>query len=218
MTSTGPLEGLRVVDLTADLGRYGTKLLAEYGAQVCRPRGAGSRGRPMVGPRAAAHGGVLDWWFDGAKTSIDLDLETEAGVDQYRALAGQADVVIESTPIGYLAERGIDHADPGHRQSGPHPGVAHPPSGGTGPRAGWATSDLVAGALGGVLSITGTPDEPLNSWGWQNYNFGGFCAAISALAGGALGPPPRDRSAGRRLPSRGGHRLDREPVHAVLLR
>jgi crotonobetainyl-CoA:carnitine CoA-transferase CaiB-like acyl-CoA transferase len=182
MPGSGPLDGLRVIDLTGDLGRFGTKLLAEFGASVCRPVGAGSRGLPMAGPRAARRGGVLDWWFDAAKTIVDLDLDLEEGVARYRALAAEADVIVESAPVGWLAERGIDH----HDLVGDNPRltqVSLTPFGRTGPRAQWQGSDLVAGALGGVLSLTGTPEEPLNSWGAQNHNFGGFCAAICALAG-----------------------------------
>ncbi|MEM9565002.1 MAG: CoA transferase [Actinomycetota bacterium] len=181
MQSSGPLSGLRVVDLTGDLGRFGTKLLAEYGADVCRPAGSGQGGRPLPGP-AGRRGGHLDWWYDAAKTPIALDLDDDVGRSTYRRLAAGADLIVESLPVGHLAERGIDHADlvdanPTLTQ------VSLTPFGRTGPRSGWEGSDLVAGAMGGVLSITGTPDEPLNSWGGQNHNFGGFAAAICGLAG-----------------------------------
>ena len=83
----GPLAGLRVIDLTGDLGRFGAKLLAELGADVVRPRGAGSRGRPLPG-RAAAWGGVLDWWFDSAKEPVAaLDLSSDDGRTAYRRVA-----------------------------------------------------------------------------------------------------------------------------------
>ena len=180
MTELGPLAGLRVLDLTDDLGRFGTKLLAEFGAEVIRPGGAGSRGGPLPGI-AGERGGVLDWWFDAAKTPVSLDLGSEAGIDDYRRLAATADLIVEGKPVGFLAERGIDHAD----LVAANPllvQVSVTPFGRTGPRAKWQSSDLVAGALGGVLSITGTAEEPLNSWGWQNYNFAGFAAAISGLA------------------------------------
>jgi crotonobetainyl-CoA:carnitine CoA-transferase CaiB-like acyl-CoA transferase len=180
MTSGGPLNGLRVIDLTGDLGRFATRLLAELGAGVYRPVGAGSRGRPMEG-RAGDFGGVLDWWYDWAKVPIALDLTTDAGRDHYRTLAASADLIVESQPVGFLADHGIDHQ---HLVAG-NPRLAQvslTPFGRTGPRSGWQTSDLVSGALGGVLSLTGLPDEPLNSWGWQNYNFGGMCAALCGLA------------------------------------
>ena len=51
-----PLEGLRVIDLTDDGGRFATKLLAECGASVARI-GRGSPGPAM----AAVAGGLLDW-------------------------------------------------------------------------------------------------------------------------------------------------------------
>ncbi|MEL7155934.1 MAG: CoA transferase [Actinomycetota bacterium] len=181
MSRLGPLSGLRVVDLTDDLGRFGTKLLAEFGATVWRPPSRGAPGRPMTG-RAGSFGGVLDWWFDSAKERVDFGLANAEGVEAYRRLVGEADLVVESAPVGLLAELGVDHADvvadnPGLTQ------VSLTPYGRTGPRARWATSDLVAGAMGGVMSITGTPSAPLNSWGGQNYNFGGFVAAICGLAG-----------------------------------
>ena len=64
--STGPLQGLRVIDLTNDLGRFATKLLAETGASVVR-LGSGTSGPAMRDAAAAARGGVLDWWYDGGK-------------------------------------------------------------------------------------------------------------------------------------------------------
>ncbi len=180
MSTEGPLTELRVVDLTADLGRFATKLLAELGASVCRPVGAGSRGRPVPGA-VGRFGGVLDWWYDAAKERVEIDLATPEGRDAYRALAAEADLVIDAAPPGELASHGIDHDD--LVASNPRLSqVSITPFGRTGPRADWSSSDLVAGAMGGVLSLTGTPDEPLNSWGWQNYNFGGFVAAISGLA------------------------------------
>lgn len=177
----GALAGLRVVDLTGDLGRFGTKLLAESGADVVRV-GCGPSGAAMVAPELAARGGVLDWWFDAGKRRVDLDLESDSGRENYRRLASGADLVIESEPPGRLHDLGIDH---GELATG-NPAlvqVSLTPFGRTGPRANWRGSDLVAGALGGVMALTGEPDQPLNSWGRQNHNFGGFMAAICGLAG-----------------------------------
>ena len=176
----GPLEGLRVIDLTDDSGRFATKLLAESGASVVR-LGSGWPGPAMRSEGAAARGGLLDWWYDGAKVRLDLDLTSEAGHSRYRRLAERADVIIETEAPGVLADRGVDHADlvalnPRLVQ------VSLTPFGRTGPRAGWQTSDLVAAALGGVLSLSGLPDQPINPWGRQAYNVAGFFAAVSALA------------------------------------
>ena len=144
----GSLEGLRVIDLTDDTGRFAGKLLAETGASVAQLR-PGFPGPPMVDAAAAARGGLLDWWYDGGKRKVPVDLSTASGLDAYRRLAAGADLVIETEPPGRLAELGVDHADlvaanPRLVQ------VSLTPFGRTGPRAKWQTSDLVTGALSGV--------------------------------------------------------------------
>jgi crotonobetainyl-CoA:carnitine CoA-transferase CaiB-like acyl-CoA transferase len=179
--ASGPLEGLRVIDLTDDTGRFATKLLREAGASVVRI-GRGAAGPAMREGDAQARGGLLDWWYDGGKARVDLDLSTEDGRDAYRRLARHADLIIETEPPGRLAELGVDF----DAVSADNPRlvqVSLTPFGRTGPRAGWQTTDLVTAALGGVLSLSGLPDQPINPWGRQAFNFGGLVAAISGLAG-----------------------------------
>ncbi len=177
----GPLDGLRVVEMTGDMGRLAGKMLAESGASVVR-LGPAFGGPAMTDPTVAERGGLLDWWFDGGKEHLPDDLASDAGRDAYRRLVSKADLVIESAPPGRLADLGLDHdamveTNPALVQ------VALTPFGRTGPRAGWQTSDLVAGALGGVLSVSGTPDEAVNPWGRQNFNTGALMAAVCGLAG-----------------------------------
>jgi crotonobetainyl-CoA:carnitine CoA-transferase CaiB-like acyl-CoA transferase len=136
----------------------------------------------MRAPDVARWGGLLDWWYDGGKRRIAIDLDDEAGRAEYRRLAENADLVIETEAPGRLARLGIDHGDlvtanPRLVQ------VSLTPFGRTGPRADWQTTDLVTAALGGVLSLSGLPDEPVNPWGHQSFNVGGFLAAINGLAG-----------------------------------
>lgn len=177
----GPLDGLRVVDNTDDSGRFGTKLLTAMGADVVRISTSGSSGAPMAGA-AAARGGVLDWWYDGGKHRLPLDLSSAADAERYRQLAASADLVVETSAPGALATASVDHPD----LVAEHPGlvqVSITPFGRTGPRADWVSSDLVSAALGGVMSVTGLPDRPLNVWGRQTHNFAGFMAVICGLAG-----------------------------------
>ncbi len=178
----GPLEGLRVIDLTDDSGRFASKLLTELGADVVRMTALGSRGQPMVDPGLDASGGVLDWWYDGGKRSHPVDLDSEAGLESYRQMASSADLIVDSLPPGRLARLGIDH-DAIAKQNPRLVQVSISAFGQTGPRASWVTSDLVSAAMGGFLSVTGLPDRPLNVWGRQAYNYAGFLAAICALAG-----------------------------------
>lgn len=178
-----PLADLRVLDLTDDSGRFATKLLAELGASVIRVHdGHGvTHGPAMQDASAAARGGLLDWWYDAGKRTVALDLGTTPGADAYRRLAARADLIIETEPPGRLASRGLDHGD----LSADNPRlvqVSLTPFGRTGPRASWVTSDLVTAALGGALSVCGTPEQAIVPWGRQSYAAGGFIAALTGLA------------------------------------
>jgi crotonobetainyl-CoA:carnitine CoA-transferase CaiB-like acyl-CoA transferase len=136
----------------------------------------------MRAPEAARVGGLLDWWYDGGKEHVDVDLDTDEGRDAYRLLAAHADLIIETEAPGRLAALGIDHRD----LLGSNPRlvqVSLTPFGRTGPRASWQTSDLVTAALSGVLSVSGLPDQPVNPWGRQSFNVAGFHAAIAGLSG-----------------------------------
>jgi crotonobetainyl-CoA:carnitine CoA-transferase CaiB-like acyl-CoA transferase len=129
----------------------------------------------------AARGGLLDWWYDGGKVPIGADLASAAGRATYRRLAERADLIIETEPPGRLAKLGLDHGD----LTAANPAlvqVSLTPFGRTGPRAHWQTSDLVAAALGGVLSLSGLPDQPIVPWGRQASTVAGFVATISGLA------------------------------------
>src|SRR5947209_8625663 len=146
-----PLAALRVLDVTDDLGRFATKLLAEAGASVVRVTTGHEHGPRMVDPAAAERGGLLDWWYDGGKISMPLRLDDDTDRQRYRELAAGADLIIDTVSPGRLTELGLDHA----ALAADHPRlvqVSLTPFGQHGPWAHWSTSDLVAGALVGVLS------------------------------------------------------------------
>jgi benzylsuccinate CoA-transferase BbsE subunit len=179
MMSDGALAGLRVLDLSDETGRFAGKVLAEAGADVVRVR-QGEAGPAMSGP-AGDRGGLLNWWFDGGTRLLPLDLDDSEDRATFRDLAARADLLIETEPPGRLAALRLDY--PGLAPL--NPALVHvslTPFGREGPRAGWAVSDLVSAALGGVLSVTGDPDRPLNGWGRQTGTVGGFYAAICGLA------------------------------------
>jgi crotonobetainyl-CoA:carnitine CoA-transferase CaiB-like acyl-CoA transferase len=175
----GPLAGLRVVELSDDITRFAGKILAESGASVVRV-GKGFTGPHMV--HGAERGGLLDWWYDGGKHAAAIDLACERGQSEYRRLAEVADLVVESEPPGRLGGLGLDHADLVAANS-TLVQVSLTPFGRTGPRSGWQTSDLVAGALGGALSVCGTADTAVGIWGRQNLNVGSLMACVCGLAG-----------------------------------
>ena len=212
----GALSGLRVVDLTGDTGRFATKLLAELGADVVRV-GTGSPGLPLADRAAAALGGVADWWYDGGKRRCRLDLSTDEGRDAYRQLTAAADLVIETERPGRLAQLGIDYPD----ASAENPAlvqVSITPFGRTGPRALWLGSDLVSAAMGGMMALTGLADRPLNVWGRPGIQLRRVRGSDRRCRGSVVGALDWAWRARRPVCPRDGHRLDREPVHAVLLR
>jgi crotonobetainyl-CoA:carnitine CoA-transferase CaiB-like acyl-CoA transferase len=176
-----PLAGLRVVELADDTARFAGKLLSEAGASVVQLCAA-FPGPDMTDPAAARRGGLLDWWYDGGKARYPVDLGTDGGRDTYRRLAEHADLIVETMPPGRLADLGVDHgnlvaANPALVQ------VSLTPFGRTGPRAGWQTSDLVAGAMSGALSVSGIPDRAIGAWGRQNLNLASAMACVCALTG-----------------------------------
>lgn len=172
---TGPLSGVRVVDACAEIGRSGAKLLAELGADVVRVR-PGHPGRSL-GPDTDTVGGLTDWWFDANCRRVPLDLGTTAGRAAVVELLRDADVLLESGTADLLDPDDVRAANPAIVH------VRATPWGDDGPRAHWRSSDFVAAAAGGILSVTGLPDEPVTIWGRQMDNITGFYAAAVALAG-----------------------------------
>lgn len=175
--ATGPLQGVRVVDLTQGQGRFASKVLAEFGADVVRL--AKGESGPLLGLPEEPDG-LLSWWYDANCRSVPVELER--GADVFRRLVERADVLIEDAPPGRLEALGLGVPE----LAEVNPRLVHvslTPFGSTGPRAGWRSSDLVAQALAGHLSVTGDLDRPIALWGRQSAVVGGLYAAISALAG-----------------------------------
>lgn len=163
----GPLVGYRVLDLSRILaGPWLGQLLSDLGAEVWkieRP-GTGDDTRQWGPPFLRKDGGVdttESAYFLSAnrgKHSICVDISTEEGSAIVRALAQQADLVIENYKVGDMARYGLDHATlaeenprlvycsvTGFGQDGPYS-----------LRAGY---DFMIQAIGGLMSITGERDD-----------------------------------------------------------
>jgi crotonobetainyl-CoA:carnitine CoA-transferase CaiB-like acyl-CoA transferase len=145
----GALSGLRVLDLTDWRGVLTGRMLAILGAEVVQVEGPGGSDARAV-PPFDDEGGSLFWAAYGAgRQSLVLDRTREA--DRLMALAARADVVLESGVPGrttFLDTAALLAANPG---------VVHSivtPFGLTGPKAGYADSDLTLWASGGPLKPT----------------------------------------------------------------
>ncbi len=160
------LAGVRVVELTDELGSYCGRLLADLGAEVIKVEPPGGGRLRNSAPFLAGHEGNPDaslafWVHNTSKKSVVLDLDTEAGRAAARKLALSADILIEDNPVGYLAARGLGYQDL-HAEK---PSLVYSSITGfgqTGPHAAWAYSDIVGQATGGIMTLAGEPADPPN--------------------------------------------------------
>jgi crotonobetainyl-CoA:carnitine CoA-transferase CaiB-like acyl-CoA transferase len=109
-TGTGPLSGVRVVDLTAMvMGPYCTQIMADMGADVIKvepPQGDTTR-YISVGPAPAMSGVFVN--VNRGKRSVVLDLRTDAGKTALRALIETADIFIHSMRAKAISKLGFGY-------------------------------------------------------------------------------------------------------------
>jgi crotonobetainyl-CoA:carnitine CoA-transferase CaiB-like acyl-CoA transferase len=109
---TGPLAGVRVVDLTAMvMGPYCTQIMADMGADVIKiepPAGDNTR-YISVGPEPGMAGVFVN--VNRGKRSVVLDLRADKDKDVLRGLVEQGDVFIHSMRAKAIAKLGFGYAD-----------------------------------------------------------------------------------------------------------
>src|ERR1019366_10566048 len=107
---SGPLVGLRVVDLTANvMGPYCTQIMADMGADVIKiepPAGDNTR-YISVGPVPGMSGVFVN--VNRGKRSVVLDLRSDTGKNALRELLKQADVFIHSMRFKAIAKLGFSY-------------------------------------------------------------------------------------------------------------
>ncbi|MFL4908218.1 CaiB/BaiF CoA transferase family protein [Streptomyces sp. MMS24-I2-30] len=152
----GPLEGLRVVDMTTSYaGPTASMYLADLGAQVIKVERPGhgddarSWGPPFVEGTSA--------WFASAnrnKRSVVLDLRASGGREVLLRLLDVADVFLQNMNPSKLEQLGID----GPALLRRNPGLIYCAMSGyglDGPDSHLPGYDLVAQARSGLMSVTG---------------------------------------------------------------
>jgi crotonobetainyl-CoA:carnitine CoA-transferase CaiB-like acyl-CoA transferase len=109
---SGPLSGVRVVDLTAMvMGPYCTQMLADMGADVIKiepPAGDGTR-FISPGPVPGMSGVFVN--VNRGKRSVVLDLQSESGATALRELVKTADVFIHSMRAKAVNKLGFSYED-----------------------------------------------------------------------------------------------------------
>ena len=193
--STGPLEGIRVLDLSTSRAELAGRVLADLGADVLKvepPGGADSRRR---GPYESGFEGDPAhslYWAAVAlgKRSVTLDLATDDGRRRVRELARDADILVESFDPGYMASIGLDYLF----LSKESPGLIYvsvTPYGQDGPRAHWAATESTTEAAGGLTGLQGDPDRPPLPVGYPQ---AAFHAGVQAAADAIIALNERQRS------------------------
>jgi len=191
------LDGIVVLDVSrAHMGGcFAASLLAELGAFVIRVEPPGGDVARKFTPFGMIHKDTgLGYLNEGRnKYHITLNLDTEEGRELYRELAHHTDVIIETFKPGEADEKGI-----GYRQlSQVNPRLIYCAIytyGQFGPEAEKNRTkpdyDVTDQARGGIMAITGEPDEPeipeecrvpTKEGNWMGWYAGGCWAAYGVL-------------------------------------
>ncbi len=158
----GALAGLRILDLSRVLaGPWATQTLGDLGAEIIkveRPR-CGDDTRAWGPPEIEGAG--YSAYFAGTnrnKRSVTINLADPAGQQLLVALARSSDVLVENFKVGAAARFGLDYST----ISKINPRLVYcsiTGFGQTGPYATRAGYDAMIQGMGGLMSITGKPDD-----------------------------------------------------------
>lgn len=159
-TSSLPLAGIRVVGFEqAVAAPLCTRHLADLGAEVVKVerRGEGDFARHYD---SVIHGNST-WfsWLNRGKRSLSLDLKHEKGIEIAHRLVERADVVVQNFAPGAFDRLGLDVASL-HKRYPRLIACSITGYGEDGPYRDRRAYDLLLQAEAGVVSVTGTPEEP----------------------------------------------------------
>ena len=163
----GPLTGVKVLDMSRILaGPTCTQLLGDYGAEVIKVEKPGigddtrNWGPPFMKDREGLDTNESGYFLasNRNKRSLSLDISKKENTKIIKTLLKDCDVFIENFKVGSLKKFGLDYQSlskdfpkliycsiTGYGQNGPN---SH--------KAGY---DLIAQGYGGLMSITGGPNE-----------------------------------------------------------
>src|SRR2546428_11614161 len=154
------LEGMRVLELTQIMaGPFCTMLLADLGAEVIKiesPRG-GDDSRRMAPPYYDGESAAF-MSMNRNKYGVAVDIRTLPGKQLLWRLIETADVLVENFRPGTMARLGFGFEE----VHASYPQLVYCSISGfgqTGPYRERGGFDLVAQAMSGMLSITGSPEE-----------------------------------------------------------
>lgn len=177
MNAPAPLAGLKVVEFThMVMGPAAGAILASLGAEVVRVEPAeGDKTRTLLGSGA----GYFPM-YNRHKKSISLDLKSDEGLATARALAAEADIVVENFRPGALDKLGLGY----EALAEANPRLIYCSAKGflPGPYEKRTALDEVAQMMGGLAYMTGPPGRPLRAGSSVIDVTGGMFGVIGILA------------------------------------
>ena len=178
------LEGVRVLDFTQYLsGPHCTAVLSELGAEIIKVEMPG-KGEPerVAMPMTSKRESYQFLSYNRGKKSITLNLKSPKGLEIAKKLAAKVDVLVENFAAGGMERLGLGYEE----VSKINPRIIYASISGfghTGPRRNDVSYDVVAQAMGGLMSVTGYPGgEPLKAGISLGDYMGGYNGAIAILA------------------------------------
>ncbi|MFE7704809.1 CaiB/BaiF CoA transferase family protein [Streptomyces sp. NPDC057486] len=190
-----PLDGITIVAVEqAVAAPFATRQLADLGARVIkieRPDGGDfARGYDTAARGLASH----FVWCNRGKESLAIDLKDPRGLAVVRRLVADADVFVQNLAQGAAARLGLDATT----LCAAHPrlvAVDISGYGGDGPYAHKRAYDMLVQCEAGLVSVTGTPGQPVKAGvpaadiAAAMYAFSGVLAALLRRATTGLGGP-----------------------------
>ncbi|MDX2555135.1 MULTISPECIES: CaiB/BaiF CoA transferase family protein [Streptomyces] len=158
-----PLDGVTVVAVEqAVAAPFATRQLADLGARVIKVErvdgGDFARGYDTAARGLASH----FVWCNRGKESLALDLKDPRGLAVVRRLVADADVFVQNLAHGAAARLGLDAAT----LCAAHPrliAVDISGYGASGPYADKRAYDMLVQCEAGLVSVTGTPEQPVKA-------------------------------------------------------
>jgi crotonobetainyl-CoA:carnitine CoA-transferase CaiB-like acyl-CoA transferase len=179
----GPLDGIRVLDLTRALaGPYCTMMLGDLGADVVKVEmpGTGDEARGW-GPPFIDGESTYFMSISRNKRSVTVDLKQEGGREVVRRLIERSDVLVENFRPGLMDRFGMGYENT--RALNPRLIFCSISGfGQTGPRAQQPAFDQVLQGMGGAMSLTGPADGPPTKFGIPIADIGAGMFAAFAIS------------------------------------
>ena len=184
-----PLAGVRVLDVSQVMaGPFCSMLLGDMGADVIKiePTAGGDQARRAQGFKLKGDDSLGFINMNRNKRSLALNLKSEAGRRVFYRLVETADILVENYRPGATARLGIDY----ETLRSINPRLIYASISGFGQTGPWAERpgfDMIAQAMGGIMSITGHPHQPPTKAGVPLADIGCALLAVYAILSAYIG-------------------------------